>query len=195
MDGPDRLSDGSPTDAVLVERARRGDERAFERLVRRHMGLALAVARQTVGGSMDDAEDVVQDAFVAALTRIEDCRDPGRFRAWLLTIVRNRAHNVRKYEARRRGEPLEHAASFPSGDDASRETERREMEKEIEDGMEAMTEMQRRVFGLHDLEGWDHAEIAAELGISRGSSRFHLHVARKALRSHLSTYPAAWSGR
>jgi RNA polymerase sigma-70 factor (ECF subfamily) len=59
--------------------------------------------------------------------------------------------------------------------------------------MDGLTELQRRTFALHDLEGWDHQEIASELGTTPGSSRVHLHAARKAMREHLSAYPAAWS--
>ena len=52
--------------------------------------------------------------------------------------------------------------------------------------MQHLTELQRRVLVLYDLEGWKHGEIARELGISAGSSRVHLHVARKAMRKRLS---------
>ena len=192
-DRPSGLSDISPTDAALVERARRGETEAFDLLVRRHIGLAHGLARQAVGGDGDLANDVVQDAFVTALERLEECRNPERFRAWLLTIVRNRAHNVRKYEARRRGADLGGVQAAWGGRGADREVEAGELRAQIEEGMKEMTQLQRRVFGLHDLEGWDHGEIAHELGISAGSSRFHLHVARKALRTRLSAYPTAWS--
>jgi RNA polymerase sigma-70 factor (ECF subfamily) len=48
--------------------------------------------------------------------------------------------------------------------------------------MENLTELQRKVLVLYDLEGWKHGEIARELGISAGSSRVHLHVARRSMR-------------
>lgn len=56
--------------------------------------------------------------------------------------------------------------------------------------MKDLTELQRKVLVLYDLEGWKHAEIAQELGISPGSSRVHLHVARKAMRRLLAGPPA-----
>ena len=63
------------TDGLLVSRVRRGDSRAFDRLVRRHLRAAHAVARAKLDNP-DDADDVVQDAFIKALERIDDCRNP-----------------------------------------------------------------------------------------------------------------------
>ena len=56
--------------------------------VRRHLRAAHAVARAKLDNP-GDADDVCQDAFIKALERIDDCRNPDGFRAWLLTIVRN----------------------------------------------------------------------------------------------------------
>lgn len=181
-----------PTDQALVERVRWGDDRAFERLVRRHLRQAHAVARSKLGGNDADADDVVQEAFITALERIDQCRDPEHFRAWFLSIVRNRAHNRREYLAVRQGVPLEHARDVSTDDDPSRRAEESELQRELEAAMSDMTELQRTTFRLYDLEGWDHGEISARLGISRGGSRFHLHQARKILRERLTTYPLAW---
>ncbi len=187
--------EGTSADAALVERVRAGDSQAFELLVRRHLGVAHGLARRLVGGDPDDADDVVQDAFIHALQRIDQLSKPRRFRSWFLTIVRNRAHSFRDYQALRNGPPLEHAAAVADAADPSRRVEESELRQELEAAMKELTELQRGVFRRHDLEGWDHGEIAEELGISRGSSRVHLHVARKAVRRHLSTYPLAWSRR
>ena len=182
-------------DAALVERVRAGDVQAFELLVRRHLSVAHGLARRLVGGDADDADDVVQDAFIHALQKIDQLSKPQRFRSWFLTIVRNRAHSFRDYQALRAGPPLEHASAVADGADPSRRVEESELREELEEAMQELTELQRGVFRRHDLEGWDHGEIADELGISRGSSRVHLHVARKAVRRRLSTYPLAWSRR
>jgi RNA polymerase sigma-70 factor, ECF subfamily len=182
----------SETDATLVARARQGDPAAFERLVRRHLRTAHAVARQRVGNEAD-ADDVVQDSFLRALERLEDCRDPARFGAWLLTIVRNRAHNVRSREAVRATTPLELVPELADDHDTSQGVEEREFREELEVALAELTELQRDVFVLYDMEGWDHGEVAERLGISRGSSRFNLHVARRALRERLNTnLPLAW---
>lgn len=178
------MVDQGETDALLVEAVRRGDAKAFDRLVRRHLRTAHAVAASRLKNA-DDADDVCQDAFLRALERIDDCRDPSRFRAWLLTIVRNTAHNRRDYNRVRETRPLEHAAFATSGHDPSRDVQATELRTQMRDAMQHLTELQRRVLVLHDLEGWRHDEIANELGISGGSSRVHLHVARKAMRKRL----------
>lgn len=181
----------SETDAELVRRARQGDADAFERLVRRHLRVAHAVAHGLVDEAAD-ADDVVQDAFVRALERLDDCRDPARFRGWLLSIVRNRAHNVRAYEARRRAAPLDSVRELASSHDTGRRVEEREFREMLGGALAELTELQRNVFTLYDMEGLDHAEVAGRLGISRSSSRFNLHVARRQLREKLRELPRAW---
>lgn len=189
----DTTAGDSQTDAELVDGVRTGDARAFERLVRRHLAAAHAVARSKLGGDPDDADDVCQEAFITALERIDDCRNPAGFRAWLLAIVRNKAHNRREYLAVRDAAPLDAVGPVASAEDTSARVERREFHEELSAAMAELTELQRRVFVRFDMEGWDHGEIAHELGISRGASRFHLHAARRALRKRLSSYPLAWS--
>jgi RNA polymerase sigma-70 factor (ECF subfamily) len=182
----------SETDAALVALARQGDARAFEQLVRRHLRVAYAVALRQVGNA-DDADDVVQDAFVRALERLEDCREPERFRAWLLTIVRNRGHNLRAREAVRAADALDSVRGLADRGDTARRVEEREFREGLEAALAQLTELQRNVFVLFDMEGLDHREVAERLGISRSSSRFNLHVARRALRERLDAdLPMAW---
>ena len=174
------------SDASLVERARRGNAAAFEGLVRRHYRAAFAVALSLVSGAMD-AEDVCQDAFVRALERLEDCRKPDRFRAWLLQIVRNRAHNYREYQLLREGQSVEHLTLVGTQEE-SRHAERTDLRERLEGALAELTEKQREVVLLHDLEGWKHREIAEQLGISEGMSRQHLFAARRALRELLGEH-------
>jgi RNA polymerase sigma-70 factor (ECF subfamily) len=178
------IGDTSETDARLVERVRAGDGKAFDRLVRRHLRAAHAVAASVVGHAQD-AEDVCQDAFIKALENIDRCERPDRFRAWLLTIVRNRAHNVRDYEKLRRTQSLEVVGGTAGGDNPARNAANSELRERVNAAIETLTETQREVVILHDYEGWSHAEIGSKLEISAGASRFHLHVARRALRGQL----------
>ena len=121
--GPDSQMDNGETDGLLVARVRRGDSRAFDQLVRRHLRTAHAVARATLDNP-DDADDVCQDAFIRALQQIDSCRNPERFKAWLMAIVRNTAHNRRQYNQVRTAVPLEKAVSAASGDDPLADAER-----------------------------------------------------------------------
>ena len=177
--------ESSETDGALVARVRRGDSRAFDQLVRRHLRSAHTVARAKLDNPAD-ADDVVQDAFIKALERIDDCRKPEGFRGWLLAIVRNTAHNYRERERIRAAAPLEAAASAASGDDPLADVTNAELRGRLGEAMSNLTELQRKVLVLYDLEGWKHGEIARELGISAGSSRVHLHVARKLMRRLLT---------
>ena len=175
------------SDAVLVLRARQGDAAAFETLVRRHLKSCFAVALARVGQPAD-AEDVVQDSFITALQKLDECRSPERFGAWLTEIVRNRAHNYRRYRAVRDTFPLDEALSVGAGNDPLRDTENGELRERLLVALQTLTELQREVILLFDLEGWRHREIAEKLGISEGSARVHLSNARQALRSQLGTY-------
>ena len=76
------------TDAELVIRSRRGDLRAFDALVRRHYKTALRAARR-FAAIPEDADDLTQEAFVAACERLHQLAHPERFAGWLVTIVRN----------------------------------------------------------------------------------------------------------
>jgi RNA polymerase sigma-70 factor (ECF subfamily) len=172
------------TDSRLVARAREGDARAFEELVRRHLRSAHAVALGVLGNPAD-AEDVCQDAFLAALDKLDECRDPKRFAAWLMRIVRNRALNVRESRALRQGEPLEQEAVAEAGDDPGWRAEQSELRGRLLAALGRLPPSQREVVLLHDLEGWRHREIADLLGTSEGAVRVRLVEARKRLRMEL----------
>lgn len=171
-------------DGALVALTRQGSERAFEELVRRHIQTAHSVA-QSVVRSPDLADDACQEAFLAALRHIDQCRYPERFRGWLLTIVRNRALNMITSESKRSTISIDVAGEFPGQEDPHTDLERKELRSKLDTLAKTLSAMQKKVFRLHDVEGWSHTEIAEELGISYGSCRVHLHVARKRLRASL----------
>ena len=180
-------SDGIPDlpDRLQVERARRGDAAAYGALVRRHYRAAYAVALAVLGNPMD-AEDVCQDAFLRALERLDSLRKPERFSAWLLQIVRNQARNFRSYRRLRSARPLDES-SAAADEDPAREAERQELRRELESALSGLSEIEREVVLLHDLEGRKHREIAEALGLSEGMSRQHLMGARRLLRERLGT--------
>ena len=168
----------------LVRQARAGDSGAFEELVRRHLKAAYAVAL-AVTGDADDAEDVAQDSFIVALQRLDDCADPDRFSAWVLKIVRNRALNMRRSRTRRAAVSLQEV-SIAAKSDPARDAERVLLRERLLEEMKSLTELQRQVLVLHDLEGYRHREVAETLGISEVSSRVHLFAARRALKARMN---------
>ena len=171
------------TDADLVLAVRRGDRDAAGRLLQRYLRACRAVAL-AVTGSEDDADDVCQDGFVAAVARIDDCRDPAKFGGWLLQIVRNHARNHRRRRVLRETLPLaESTASLTP--DPGLAAERAELRSRLGAALGRLPEQQREVVLLHDLEGWTHREIGERLDLPAGTVRSHLHHARRKLREIL----------
>lgn len=171
------------TDAQLVARVRRGDRAAAGTLAERYLRACRAVAL-AVTGHEADADDVCQDAFVTAIERIDACRQPDRFGAWLMQIVRNRARDHLRSHARTvlsiDGMEIESARASPaeeaeSGDAATR----------LLAAIRELPEERREVLLLHDLEGWTHREIAERMGLPPGTVRSHLHHARRTMRTLL----------
>jgi RNA polymerase sigma-70 factor, ECF subfamily len=174
--------DGEASDAVLVGLARAGDRAAYEALVRRYTRVAYMVALGVVREPAD-AEDVCQDAFVRALERLDDC-EPARFGAWLLRIVRNRAHSVRRYLGVRNAASLEVAVVASDTAGPERDAARSRLRSDLLSALATLKEVQRQVVLLHDLEGWKHREIGELLDLPEGTVRAHLFHARRALRDH-----------
>jgi RNA polymerase sigma-70 factor (ECF subfamily) len=164
--------------AELVRRARRGEASAFDELVRRHLRAAYAVALAVLGRP-GDAEDVSQDAFVVALERLADCRDPARFSGWLLQIVRNRAlHALERRKVREPAGDVAGAATHAVAADVV-------LRARLLAALDRLSRVQREIVLLHDLDGWTHAELAELLGITEVNCRQHLFTARRALRAEL----------
>lgn len=180
METSSRMGDPTET-AALVRRAAAGDASAFEALARAFLRPAYAVALALVRRPAD-AEDVAQEAVMAALSRIDDCRHPERFGAWLLQGVRNRARNW--LDHRRHADVAEETDEV-ADEGAAGGGERGALRRQLLTALAAVTPVQREVVLLHDLEGWTHPEIAAALEMSEVSSRQHLFVARRALRARL----------
>ena len=173
----------TPPDADLVARALRGDADAFDVLVRRHYRAAFAVAISVLG-SRHDAEDVVQDAFVKAIDRLEDCREPAKFVQWVMMIVRNRALSHRTYSKIR--ETSELVPEIAEADDSPFiDAARSELAETLQAALATLSEVQREIVLLHDMDGWTHKDIAETLDITEVRSRQHLFVARKLLRERL----------
>jgi RNA polymerase sigma-70 factor, ECF subfamily len=174
-----------PEEAAAIARLQAGETAAFDLLVRRHMRSAFAVAYRVLG-HQQDAEDVVQEAFLAALAHIDRFDTGRRFAPWLHRIVVTRGLNYRKSRSRRRTEPLESTAVASSGPDPAASAERAGLRDAVAVALARLPERQRVVVQLFELDGFSGAEIGAMLGISPGTVRWYLHEARQALRGMLA---------
>jgi RNA polymerase sigma-70 factor, ECF subfamily len=170
-------------DRLLVERVLRGDAEAYGELVSRHMRRAFSIAYRILE-HREDSEDVVQDAFVRALERI-DTFDPERsFRAWFYRIVVNHALNQRRARRVRRTEELPDTLAAQQLSPAQG-AENALLRGRLRRAMDELPERQRTIVQLADLEDLNSSEIALILDISAGTVRWHLHHARQTLRTAL----------
>lgn len=193
MDAPPPSASGAlaPDDALdaqLAEGVRRGDSAAFDQLVVRHMRRAFGVAYRLMG-QREDAEDLVQETFLAVLERIDTFQAGRRFAPWFYRILVNRGLNARKARALRVMEEIPvNAAARSVGPD--RAAEQSELREELRQAMAGLPERQRTIVQLSELEGFTSPEIAEVLEISEGTVRWHLHEARKTLRRALAPFEA-----
>ncbi|MBX6365715.1 MAG: sigma-70 family RNA polymerase sigma factor [Gemmatimonadetes bacterium] len=170
-------------EAEVVERVREGDVAAFGELVRTHARKAYAIAYRVLG-HREDAEDLVQDAFLAALEKIGTFQAGRAFGPWLYRIVVNRALNARKSRAVRATEPIPEGVVSPAPS-PERAAELAEVRARLLAAMATLPERQRVAVQLFELEGFSGAEVAEILELPEGTVRWQLHQARRTLRAAL----------
>lgn len=172
-------------DTALVNRVRAGDARAFDELVHAYMRQAFQLAYRVVG-HREDAEDLVQEAFLAAHQYLDSFDAERPFGPWLMRIVLNRGANLRRSRARRETEPEVDAVSpAPS---ALEESERADARVILTRAMATLSDRQRMIVTLFDVDGRTSTEIGEMLDLAPGTVRWHLHEARRTLRGALSSF-------
>jgi RNA polymerase sigma-70 factor (ECF subfamily) len=189
--GPEPSEASGLTDEEAVARVLGGETALFEVLVRRYNQRLYRVARAIVT-SEDEAEDVMQQAYVNAFTHLRQFEGRARFGTWLTRIAVNEAFA----RLRRRGrfeeagpmtesseDPLDRLPSgTPSPED---EASRRELRGLLESAFDALPEMYRSVFLLREVEAASTTEAAECLGVSEDTVKTRLHRARGLLRREL----------
>jgi RNA polymerase sigma-70 factor (ECF subfamily) len=169
----------------LLPRCRRGDHDAVAVLVNRFQPWAIDFATALLHGDTHLAEDVVQAAFVVALARLGDIRDPRAFPGWLRQIIRTECQRI----ARGRREAAEITRDRPSRATSPVETvEARERARIVREAIAALSRRSRETAELYYLEQLDGATIAERLMIPPGTVKRRLHDAREALRGLLLGY-------
>jgi RNA polymerase sigma-70 factor (ECF subfamily) len=172
-------------DAALVRRVREGDTAAFDEIVKAYMRPVFQVAYRVVG-HREDAEDLVQDCFLAAFQYLDSYDVDRPFGPWITRIVLNRGANLRRSRARRATEPETDAVSpAPSALD---EATRAEARAKLEEVMATLNERQRMIVTMFDVDGMTSTEIGERLELAPGTVRWHLHEARRVLRAALARF-------
>lgn len=171
-------------DAVLVRSAAGGDGDAFASIYRRHAGRVHGVISRLVGGQGVRAEDLTQEAFVRAWQALPKFRFESAFSTWLHRLAVNTA--LMELRSRRGGPRFDDDEDalddVGMADSAGQATA---LSLDLERAVATLPPRARAVLVLHDVEGWKHEEIAAELGMAVGSSKAQLHRARQLLRGRL----------
>lgn len=192
-----------PPEAALVQAAAAGDPEAFETLVRPHLGMLFRVIDRILGNEAE-SQDALQDALLTILRELPGFQGASKFSTWAYRICVNQALMARRKRVRRREDAIEDL--MPRfGDDghhkevdlllewsedaeALMKVEQEELKARVRLGLDRLSDDQRAVFVLRDLEGWDTDEISRHLGITRELVRQRVHRARLALRALLPEF-------
>ena len=182
---------GRLSEAEAIERAKQGDAAAFEALYnlhkRRVYSLCLRMTANTAA-----AEDLTQEAFLQLFRKIGTFRGESAFSTWLHRM----AVNVVLMQLRKKGLPV---VPLEENIETEEESPRKELggddprlagsidRMQLQRSIESLPPGYRMIFLLHDVEGYEHNEIAEMVGCSIGNSKSQLHKARMKLREILKT--------
>ena len=183
---PADLSDAS--DGTLATRAAEGDERAFEVLLRRHLGLMTAYATRLTG-SRADASDAVQEASITVWRELPTLQAPDAVRGWMMTIVSRKS-----FDLIRRRRPASDVDEFevPSSDGAHDDPERRAQSSDamtaLRVALSRLPAAQRRVWTMREVGGESYADIAEKTGSTATAVRGQLARARESLTREMEAW-------
>ena len=181
------MDDVGIADLELAERCREGDADAFEALYRQHSGRLYSLAFRMVG-SAEEAEDLLQEVFLTAHRKLASFRGESSLGTWLYRLGMNlcldylRGRQVkmgRATDSLDADDAVEPAAPSPAVPSAVSRLDLERAIRRLPDGC-------RAAFLLHDVEGFEHQEIATFLGVSIGTSKSQVHRARMKLRVMLA---------
>lgn len=180
------------SEAEAIDRAKQGDAEAFEGLYVLHKRRVYSLCLRMTGNTAE-AEDLTQEAFLQLYRKIASFRGESAFSTWLHRL----AVNVVLMRLRKKGLPqvsLEETLEPQQEDGPRKDIGTRDNvlagsidRISLERAIERLPPGYRMVFVLHDIEGYEHNEIAEMLGCSIGNSKSQLHKARMKLRDLLKT--------
>lgn len=172
------------SDLVLAERAASGDVGALEALYRRHVGRVFALCLRMTADERT-AEELTQETWVRVWRKLGSFRGDASFTTWLHQVAANLVRDRGRSRSRR--EEREVLTDEPELHDSGRDPRSFEEREVLEAAIRGLPEQARHVFVLYDVEGYRHREIAEMMGIAEGTSKAHLHRARRMLREELTT--------
>ena len=170
-----------------VAMAARGDRRAFERLYRTHVNRIFTLCARMTDRAR--AEELTQDVFVRAWEKLHLFRGESSFATWLHRMAVNVVLNERKSDGRRKSrfeEETDEGMDVHADAGASLRPLAPGDMLDLEAAIAKLPPGARRVFTMHDVEGYKHEEIAGMLGVTTGATKAQLHRARMLLREALN---------
>ena len=173
-----------PDELALVERFRRGDDAAFDRIVTQHAAEIAALANRLLAWPQD-VDDVVQEVFISALQGLEKFRGQCQLRTWLFTITVNKCRSYRR-RASRNGKLMDTEPQIETHANAETKAMTAEAFAQVQRAVQALPTKYREVVVLRYLEGLETAEICELLGIKANTMQVRLNRARKQLRESLT---------
>ena len=173
------------SEQAMVRKAKAGDGKAIEALIRAHQE-ALYAFMLRMSGRPDVAEDIVQEAFVRALRNLDRFDTRFRFSTWLFTIAKRLyVNSIQKhrptYDSDVVGE--HHGAGQSPGHQAAQSEMIQNVRDLIEVALQRLTPQQREIILLFHQQNWPITEIAGHLRMPEGTVKSHLHRARKRMKN------------
>ena len=183
--GPSLSTMGEDKAAALdsIRRAQAGEVDAFELVYREHAGRIFALCLRLQAGNSAEATELMQDVFIKAWRRLATFRGDCAFSSWLHRMAVNTMLENARSDRRRiaRVLPMDDTSLLPG---AVRSIGV-ELKMDMEDAIASLPRGARLAFVLHDVEGYQHQEIAEQLSVSVGTVKAQLHRARRLLRERL----------
>jgi RNA polymerase sigma-70 factor, ECF subfamily len=170
-------------DAALVARCQAGDVEAFETVYKQHAPRIYSLTTR-MAGSAEEGEDLLQDVFLQAYRKLDTFKGDSTLGTWLYRLALNHCLDFvrsRRAKMTRVTDTLDTEGAMEPVAAPQTPIARLDLERAIE----RLPEGCREAFVLHDVEGFDHKEVAGMLGIAEGTSKSQVFKARAKLRAYL----------
>lgn len=166
----------------LIRRAQQRDVHAFSSLYHAHVGRVYALCLRMTANALL-AEELTQQAFIVAWQKLPHFRGESAFGSWLHRLAVNTV--LMAFRARSRFAARVLLTDNPAAHETPPSAPPAGVRLDLEQAIAALPPQARAIFVLHDVEGWQHHEIAAQLRLAIGTTKAQLHRARKLLQEAL----------